>query len=211
MLRSGDDRSVRREPIMSGETNPDRVADRVRQPEANKRLIPGQWVGDLIMGAGKRSAVLTLIDRSTLFLLLIKIDVSTAQAEFDALSAAFAPLPEDLRQTMTYDQGRRMTSHKMVAETTETRNHFCNPHNSSQRGIWESSHGLLRRYQIKGTDLSVFSQHELDAIAIQLNLSPRKTLNWQSPAQVFAEECAKRDIQLDNDVALGVSNGLHSI
>ena len=182
----------------------DMVSIHVRPPEANDRLIPGHWEGDLVKGAGNRSAVGTLIDRSTLFLMLVKIDGSTAEAALQAYSRAFAPLPEELRQTLTYDQGKEMALHKKLAEATGIRIYFCDPHSPWQRGICENTNGLLRQYLPKGTDLSVFSQRQLDAIAMRMNIRPRKTLNWQNPAQAFMEKCAKHGIVIDPAVALGL-------
>lgn len=181
----------------------DMVSIHVRPPEANDRLIPGHWEGDLIKGAGNRSAVGTLIDRSTLFLMLVKIDGSTAEAALQAYSAAFAPLPEELRKTLTYDQGKEMALHRKLAEATGIRIYFCDPHSPWQRGICENTNGLLRQYLPKGADLSVFSQRQLDAIALLMNTRPRKTLGWRTPAEAFIENCAKQGIVIDTAVALG--------
>lgn len=181
----------------------DMVSIHVRPPEANDRLIPGHWEGDLIKGAGNRSAVGTLIDRSTLFLMLVKIDGSTAEAALHAYSAAFAPLPEELRKTLTYDQGKEMALHRKLAEATGIRIYFCDPHSPWQRGICENTNGLLRQYLPKGTDLSVLSQRLLDAIALLMNTRPRKTLGWRTPAEAFIENCAKQGIVIDPAVALG--------
>ena len=182
----------------------DMVSIHVRPPEANDRLIPGHWEGDLIKGAGNRSAVGTLIDRSTLFVMLVKIDGSTAEAALDAYSAAFAPLPQELRKTLTYDQGKEMAEHKKLAEATGIRIYFCDPHSPWQRGICENTNGLLRQYLPKGTDLSVFSQRQLDLIAMRMNIRPRKTLGWKTPAEVFMEKCAEQDIAINPAVALSL-------
>jgi transposase, IS30 family len=182
----------------------DMVSIHVRPPEANDRLIPGHWEGDLINGAGNRSAVGTLIDRSTLFLMLVKIDGSTAQAALEAYSAAFAPLPEELRKTLTYDQGKEMALHRELAKATGIRIYFCDPHSPWQRGICENTNGLLRQYLPKGADLSVLSQRQLDLIAMEMNIRPRKTLDWRTPAQAFIENCKQQSIDINTAVALGV-------
>ena len=182
----------------------DMVSIHVRPPEANDRLIPGHWEGDLIKGAGNRSAVGTLIDRSTLFLMLVKIDGATAQAALEAYSAAFAPLPEELRKTLTYDQGKEMALHKELAKATGIRIYFCDPHSPWQRGICENTNGLLRQYLPKGADLSVLSQRQLDLIAMEMNIRPRKTLDWRTPAEVFMENCKQHGIEINPTVALGV-------
>lgn len=180
------------------------VSIHVRPPEANDRLIPGHWEGDLIKGAGNRSAVGTLIDRSTLFLMLVKIDGATAEAALQAYSAAFAPLPEQLRKTLTYDQGKEMALHRELARATGIRIYFCDPHSPWQRGICENTNGLLRQYLPKGTDLSVFSQRQLDLIAMEMNIRPRKTLGWRTPAEAFIENCKQHGIEINTAVALGV-------
>ena len=197
-----------RKPRTRGEDRRGQLADmlsiHVRPPEANDRLIPGHWEGDLIKGAANRSAIGTLIDRSTLFLMLVKIDGSTAEAALHAYRAAFAPLDEKLRQTLTYDQGKEMALHRKLAEATGIRIYFCDPHSPWQRGICENTNGLLRQYFPKGTDLSVFSQRQLDAVALSMNNRPRKTLGWRTPAEVFMERCAQHGIVIDPLVALGV-------
>lgn len=180
----------------------DMVSIHVRPPEANDRLIPGHWEGDLIKGAGNRSAVGTLIDRSTLFLMLVKIDGATAEAALQAYSTAFAPLPQELRKTLTYDQGKEMALHRKLAEATGIRIYFCDPHSPWQRGICENTNGLLRQYMPKGADLSVLSQRQLDAIAMEMNMRPRKTLDWRTPAEAFIENCKKQGIEIDPTVAL---------
>jgi IS30 family transposase len=182
----------------------DMVSIHVRPPEANDRLISGHWEADLIKGAGNRSAVGTLVDRSTLFVMLVKIDGSTAEAALKAYSAAFAPLDEGLRKTLTYDQGKEMALHKKLAEATGIKIYFCDPHSPWQRGICENINGLLRQFLPKGEDLSVYSQRELDAIALNLNRRPRKTLQWRRPGEVFIENCANQGITIDPAVALGV-------
>lgn len=205
LLRQG--RGARR-PRTRGQDRRGKLSDmlsiHVRPPEANDRLIPGHWEGDLIKGLANRSAVGTLVDRSTLFVMLVKMDGSTAQAALEAYSAAFAPLDQGLRQTLTYDQGKEMALHKKLAEVTGINIYFCDPHSPWQRGICENINGLLRQFLPKATDLSVFSQRQLDAIALNMNTRPRKTLQWRTPGEVFIENCAKQGIVIDPAVALGV-------
>jgi transposase, IS30 family len=182
----------------------DIVSIHVRPPEANDRLLPGHWEGDLIKGAANRSAVGTLVCRQTLFLMLVKMDGATAIDALKGYETAFSPLDEHLRQTLTYDQGKEMALHKKLAESTGLKIYFCDPHSPWQRGICENTNGLIRQYLPKGTDLSVYSQRQLDAIAWQLNTRPRKTLGFRSPAQVFFEECFKRNVDIQPGVALGL-------
>ena len=182
----------------------DIVSIHVRPPEANDRLLPGHWEGDLIKGARNQSAVGTLVCRKTLFVMLVKMDGATALHALEGFERAFSPLDEALRKTLTYDQGKEMALHKKLAESTGLKIYFADPHSPWQRGICENINGLIRQYLPKGTDLSVYSQRQLDAIAWSLNTRPRKTLGFKSPAEVFFEDCFKRDIDINPVVALGI-------
>lgn len=182
----------------------DMVSIHVRPPEANDRLVPGHWEGDLIKGKRNASAVGTLVCRHTLFAILVKLDGSKAIDVLEGFRQAFAPLPPEIRQTLTYDQGKEMALHKQLAQDTGLKIYFCDPHSPWQRGINEHTNGLLRQYLPKGTDLSVYSQRELDAMAWELNIRPRKTLGWKSPAEVFFNNKAMQDAGLIPTVALGV-------
>lgn len=182
----------------------DIVSIHVRPPEANDRLLPGHWEGDLIKGARNQSAVGTLVCRKTLFVMLVKMDGATAIDALSAYEQAFSPLDPQLRKTLTYDQGKEMALHKKLAETTGLKIYFADPHSPWQRGICENINGLIRQYLPKGTDLSVYNQRQLDAVAWSLNTRPRKTLGFRSPAEVFFEECFKRDIDINPVVALGL-------
>jgi len=161
----------------------------LRPPAANERLLPGHWEGDLIRGAANRSAVGVLVDRRTLFLMVVRMDGATAQAALAGFSQAFAPLPPEMRQTLTYDQGKEMALHGELAQNTGLAIYFADPHSPWQRGICENTNGLLRQYLPKGSDLSSYSQRELDAIAWEMNTRPRATLAFRTPAEVFFEYC----------------------
>ena len=176
----------------------------LRPPEANDRLLPGHWEGDLIIGAGNRSAVGTLVCRKTLFVMLVKMDGATALHALRGYEQAFSPLDATLRKTLTYDQGKEMALHKKLAESTGLKIYFADPHSPWQRGICENINGLIRQYLPKGTDLSVYSQRQLDHIAWSLNTRPRKTLAWHTPAQVFFEHCFENKIDVQPIVALGL-------
>lgn len=156
----------------------------VRPPEANDRLLPGHWEGDFLKG-GYRSAVGTLVDRHSLFLMLSKMDGCTAADALQGFRDTFAPLPPELRKTLTYDQGKEMALHEELAKGTGLTIYFADPHSPWQRGINENTNGLLRQYLPKGADLSRYSQRELDAIAWSLNTRPRKSLGFRTPADVF--------------------------
>lgn len=182
----------------------DIVSIHVRPPEANDRLLPGHWEGDLIKGKANASAVGTLVCRRSLFAMLVKLDGSTALDALNGFTLAFSALPPEIRQTLTYDQGKEMALHKKLAENTGLKIYFCDPHSPWQRGINEHTNGLLRQYLPKGTDLSVYSQRELDAMAWELNIRPRKTLGWKSPAEVFFDNIYMDKAGLVPTVALGL-------
>jgi IS30 family transposase len=182
----------------------DIVSIHVRPPEANDRLLPGHWEGDLIKGAGNRSAVGTLVCRKSLFVMLVKMDGATAVDALRGYEQAFSPLDEALRQTLTYDQGKEMALHKKLAESTGLKIYFADPHSPWQRGINENTNGLIRQYLPKGTDLSVYSQRELDHIAWRLNTRPRKTLGFRTPAEVLFEHCFEQRLEVQPLVALGL-------
>ena len=182
----------------------DIVSIHLRPPEANERLLPGHWEGDLIKGARNKSAVGTLVCRKTLFVMLVKMDGATAIDALRGYEQAFSPLDEALRKTLTYDQGKEMALHKKLAESTGLKIYFADPHSPWQRGINENTNGLIRQYLPKGTDLSVYSQRQLDHIAWSLNTRPRKTLGFRSPAEVLFEDCFKHKIDIQPVVALGL-------
>ncbi|NIC38257.1 IS30 family transposase [Halomonas desiderata] len=170
---------------------PDLVSIHMRPPEIEDRLMPGHWEGDLIMGANNRSAVGTLVERTTRLVILAKLDGTTATAAAIGFSDKLNEVPRALRLSMTYDQGREMMRHAEITQRTGTAIYFADPHSPWQRGSNENTNGLLRQYLPKGTDLSVYSQEELDAIADSLNTRPRKTLDWRTPLSVYAEVLKK--------------------
>lgn len=166
---------------------PDLVSIHLRPPEVDERLLPGHWEGDLIKGAFNRSAVGTLVERVSGLVFLAKMDGATATAAVQGFSAALNRVPLEMRQTFTYDQGRELVRHAEITQKTGTAIYFADPHSPWQRAINENTNGLLRQYMPKGTDLSVFSQDELDAIAFQLNTRPRKRLGFKPPLEVFMD------------------------
>ncbi len=182
---------------------PDLPSIHLRPPEADERLVPGHWEGDFLKGAANRSAVGTLVDRMSLFVMVVKMDACNALAALDGFSRAFAPLDVSLCQTLTYDQGKEMALHATLAERTGLKIYFADPHSPWQRGVNENTNGLLRQYLPKGTNLSIYSQRDLDRIAWSLNTRPRKSLGFRTPAEVFCEHCANQGITLDPSVALG--------
>lgn len=150
------------------------------------RSEPGAWEGDLIMGRGNRSAIATLVERTTRFTVLLPVDAARRSESLrDQLIPAFASLPPTLRRSLTWDQGWEMAKHDEIAAATGTTVYFCDPHSPWQRGTNESTNRLLRDYFPKGSDLSTHTLHELVTVAGELNARPRKTLGWKTPQALF--------------------------
>ncbi|MBK8132291.1 MAG: IS30 family transposase [Gammaproteobacteria bacterium] len=169
-------------------TIPNMTSIHRRPPEIDARIIPGHWEGDLIKGARNASAVGTLVERTTLFVTLARLDNASAAAAVTGFSTVLNRVAAQRRLSMTYDQGREMAHHARLSELTGVMVYFADPHSPWQRGINENTNGLLRQYFPKGMDLSGFTQAELDAVAWQLNTRPRKTLGWKCPAELFMPE-----------------------
>ncbi len=167
----------------------DVVSIRERPAEAEDRAVPGHWEGDLIRGTGG-SAVGTLVERHSRFLLLIKIDKVDAETVATALRTHILTLPEHLRRSLTWDQGKEMGRHAQFTIDTGVQVYFCDPRSPWQRGSNENTNGLVRQYLPKRTNLKPHTQAELDAIARELNERPRKTLEFMTPSEKFAEAVA---------------------
>ncbi|WP_020676374.1 IS30 family transposase [Geopsychrobacter electrodiphilus] len=164
---------------------PNMVSIHERPPEVDERLVPGHWEGDLIKGARNASAVGTLVERTSLFVALAKVDNGSAESAQKGFSYVLNRIDAQRRLSMTYDQGKEMACHEILSEKTGIKVYFADPHSPWQRGINENTNGLLRQYLPKSTDLSAFSQEELDQIALKLNARPRKSLDWKCPAEIF--------------------------
>jgi len=189
-LRTG--RALRRpRKRVDGRADPDRrIPDKVmiseRPAEADDRAVPGHWEGDLILGAHNRSAVGTLVERSTRFVVLLHLPGPHDPLAFhDAVVTAMTALPAQLRRSLAWDQGLEMRGHKRISIAADLPIYFCDPHSPWQRGSNENTNGLLRQYLPKGTDLSKQSPADLAEIARSLNGRPRKTLGWLKPVEVI--------------------------
>jgi transposase, IS30 family len=155
-----------------------------RPPEIEDRAVPGHWEGDLLLGAGGQSAIVTLVERQTRYLLLARIGTDkTSPAVCEAIARKILELPEQLTRSLTWDRGREMAGHAQFSVKTGLPVYFCDPHSPWQRGSNENTNGLLRQYFPKGTDLAAHSQQKLDRVAAQLNGRPRQTLAWDTPAE----------------------------
>jgi IS30 family transposase len=161
-----------------------------RPDEVHQRLVPGHWEGDLIKGAMNRSRVGTLVERTTLFVALVKLEDGRAETTANGFANILKRFDSQMRRSLTYDQGREMAQHRSLAQQTGLQVYFAHPHSPWERGICENTNGLLRQYLPKGSDLSRFSQEQLDDIAMQLNTRPRKTLAWKAPAELFLPQGA---------------------
>ncbi len=159
----------------------DAISIRERPPEVEDRAIPGHWEGDLLSGA-KNSHMATLVERHSRFAMLIKVSSKDTEVVVAALSQHVRKLPATLRRSLTWDRGLEMAMHKTFTVATDVKVYFCDPQSPWQRGTNENTNLLLRQYFPRGTDLSAYSQAQLDQVALRLNQRPRKTLGFQTPA-----------------------------
>lgn len=190
-LRSG--RAIRRGKTATQKGRPrgivDAISIRERPPEAEDRAVPGHWEGDLIAGS-RNSNIATLVERRSRYVILVRVQNRETATVVNALAQQVQRLPAGLMATLTWDQGKEMAAHKLFTVATNVQVYFCDPHSPWQRGSNENTNGLLRQYFPKGTDLSGFTQEQLDAVADRLNTRPRKTLGYRTPAATLAEAVA---------------------
>lgn len=192
-LRTG--RAQRRPHMRTEQSGAGRLRNMIlisdRPPEAEDRAVPGHWEGDLLIGRGARSAIGTLVERSSRYVILLHLPHGrTAEDVRAALTRQVSKLPAELRRTLTWDQGKEMAAHVRFATDTRMQVYFCNPHSPWQRGSNENTNGLLRQYFPKNTDLSLHSAAHLNAVARKLNNRPRQTLGWMKPSEVFGQAVA---------------------
>src|SRR5271154_2371347 len=167
----------------------DAISIRERPAEVEDRAVPGHWEGDLLSGS-KNSHMVTLVERHSRFAMLIRVPSKDTAVVVAALSRHIRKLPATLRRSLTWDRGLEMAKHKTFTVATDVKVYFCDPQSPWQRGTNENTNGLLRQYFPRGTDLSGYTQADLDKVALRLNQRPRKTLGFQTPASKLQESVA---------------------
>ncbi len=167
----------------------DAVSIRERPAEVEDRAVPGHWEGDLIAGSNN-THIATLVERQSRFTMLVKVKGKDTQSVVRALTKQVRRLPAELRKSLTWDRGLEMAAHKAFSIATDVQVYFCDPQSPWQRGTNENTNRLLRQYFPKGTDLSLYSQADLNRTALKLNQRPRKTLAFHSPGEVLNQNVA---------------------
>jgi IS30 family transposase len=184
------DRRLRQSKSPGGEDGRGKILDAVsiseRPATVEDRAVPGHWEGDLLAGSNN-SYVVTLVERQTRYVLLIKIRSKHTAEVVQALKRGIGKLPEELRKSLTWDRGKELSQHKVLSMATDMPVYFCDPYSPWQRGSNENTNGLLRQYFPKGKDLSPLTQRQLDKVARELNERPRKTLGFLTPAERLEE------------------------
>jgi len=170
----------------------DTVSISERPATVEDRAVPGHWEGDLLCGS-KSSQIATLVERQSRYVMLVKLTAKDTETVTNALIKNARKLPQELYKSLTWDRGKEMAAHKRFTLATDIKVYFCDPHQPWQRGTNENTNGLLRQYFPKGIDLSAYSQAKLNAVARKLNERPRKTLNYETPAERFHQSVASTD------------------
>ena len=158
-----------------------------RPAEARDRAVPGHWEGDLLLGGTSKGAVITLVERTTRFVLLAPLPDTHKAIDLQAvLTPLIASLPDQIRRTLTWDQGKEMAQHATIAIDAGIEIYFADPHSPWQRGSNENTNGLLRQYWPKGSDMRHLTQADCDQVALSLNTRPRQTLGWKTPQEALS-------------------------
>ena len=165
----------------------DIVSIEERPKEVAERSVPGHWEGDLLIGQLNRSALGTLVERTTRFTLLVHLRAQDATSVRCAFARELRTLPKQLRRSLTYDQGKEMREHRLFTKSTKIRVYFAHPHCPWERGTNENTNGLIRQFFPKGTDFKKITRHEIKHVQSLFNERPRKVLDWRTPAEVFNE------------------------
>jgi len=181
----------RRRPRSQGEDRrgqiPEMISIEERPADVAGRTVPGHWEGDLIMGKSNRSALGTLVERTTRTLILVPLKAKDAESVRKAYARELKRLPQQMRLTLTYDRGKEMAEHRLFTQDTCMQVYFAHPQSPWERGTNENTNGLLRQYFPKGTDFTQLSRREIKRVQHLMNSRPRKVLNWRTPYQVFDE------------------------
>ena len=167
----------------------DAISIRERPAEIEDRAVPGHWEGDLLSG-GKNTHIATLVERQTRFVMLVHVEGKDTASVVDALVRQVQQLPQGIMASLTWDRGMELAHHRRFTIATDAKVYFCDPQSPWQRGSNENTNGLLRQYFPRGSDLSIHSQDDLDEVALKLNTRPRKTLGFETPAEMLAKAVA---------------------
>ena len=187
LCRSRSGRRPRRKLTSRSTRVPEMTSIALRPPEVAARIVPGHWEGDLIKGAGGRSAIGTLVERTSRYVMLVRLDGCSAENILDGFTRRLRCVPPELRRTLTYDQGSEMALHKILAKRLRMDIFFCDAYKPWQRGSNENANGIIRRYLPKGVDLSPFTDQDLAKLESVINNMPRKILQFATPQEVFSQ------------------------
>lgn len=187
LCRSRSGRRPRRNSSSRSSRVPDMTPISLRPPEVAARIVPGHWEGDLIKGAAGKSAIGTLVERTSRYIMLVRLDGLSAQHILEGFTRRLRTIPPELRRTLTYDQGSEMALHKSLSQRLRMDIFFCDAYKPWQRGSNENANGLIRRFLPKGVDLSAFTDQDLSSLEFVLNNRPRQILDYATPHEVFSQ------------------------
>ena len=187
LCRSKSGRRPRRKATSRSTRVQDMTPISLRPPEVAARIVPGHWEGDLIKGAGGRSAIGTLVERTSRYIMLVRLGGCSSQHVLEGFTRRLRSIPPELRKTMTYDQGSEMALHKALSRKLRMDVYFCDAYKPWQRGSNENANGIIRRYLPKGIDLSPFTDKNLADLEFVLNNMPRQILGFKTPHEIFSK------------------------